>query len=118
MLIRVRFNPRPSLLTGEPGTGDHIECGDAGFQSTPVTADGRTNAISSDLPRHQSFNPRPSLLTGEPRRRAPARCRQLRFNPRPSLLTGEPSAFCFSSISMVSFNPRPSLLTGEPRSQG
>ena len=40
-----RFNPRPSLLTGEP-TIAMISIARAEFQSTPVIADGRAGVLS------------------------------------------------------------------------
>ncbi len=81
------FNPRPSLLAGEP-FNDVLAPIVVTFQSTPVIAGGRTASARRQLARHTGFNPRPSLLAGEL-----SLCnfalRAYGFNPRPSLLAGE-----------------------------
>ena len=62
----MRFNPRPSLLTGETSRDQAALVFDlAEFQSTPVIADGRDLTAPMLPTRSRSFNPRPSLLTGE-----------------------------------------------------
>ena len=65
-IINGRFNPRPSLLTGEPATADDGARPEEAFQSTPVITDGRTRLSKAAMRLCRCFNPRPSLLTGEP----------------------------------------------------
>ena len=105
------FNPRPSLLTGEP-TCYHVGFTDGVFQSAPVIADGRTLSTSGVGKVVQRFNPRPSLLTGEPST-ALAQARAGRgFNPRPSLLTGEPGLVGLNPQSVILFQSAPVIADG------
>jgi len=74
ILAHVRFNPRPSLLTGD--------------------------ALQRLLIPSPSFcfNPRPSLLTGDARRALRLWRLPIGFNPRPSLLTGDACVRVMSAV--------------------
>ncbi len=65
-----RFNPRPSLLTGE-GFALVSTSWLIWFQSTPVIADRRRDGPENQSFSLSGFNPRPSLLTGEGRHTRP-----------------------------------------------
>ena len=65
MTLALRFNPHPSLLTGEL-TFCTASRNSEPFQSTPVITDGRTTHCGWPSPLETCFNPHPSLLTGEP----------------------------------------------------
>ncbi len=67
--LLLRFNPRPSLLTGDALRHQITPSILMLFQSTPVIADGRCFGKLVDEQVRYSFNPRPSLLTGDAFRR-------------------------------------------------
>ena len=58
------FNPRPSLLTGEPGVDGGFDGAGKVFQSTPVIADGRTAARIKVTVMTGSFQSTPVIADG------------------------------------------------------
>ena len=113
--MRLRFNPRPPLLAGEPRSAT---LGTACPASVSIHARHYWRASLCDhrptAPRRTSYNPPPPLLAGEPRQRPRLNPQPKGFNPRPPLLAGEPGFTLIAALFLCCFNPRPPLLAGEP----
>ena len=85
------FNPRPSLLTGEPWPLCRLMLRCLPFQSAPVIADGRTQIIFVHVDMIEEFQSAPVIADGRTNQCSSSWGMLTCFNPRPSLLTGEPS---------------------------
>ena len=87
----------------------------AGFQSTPVIANGRIHPEQFRFSSTGCFNPRPLLLTGESWDHDQSQALSHLFQSTPVIANGRISLRLFWLVFLFGFNPRPLLLTGESR---
>ena len=87
------------------------------FQSTPVTADGRTTRVPHRPRRGKGFQSTPVTADGRTLLVVVLMARVKVFQSTPVTADGRTPSGTADIQSSASFNPRPSLLTGEPQYQ-